>query len=230
MTIIMETNSILQNENIRASTKPSSPRNSRSANQLYLAMLAILVLSVVRIVVHEVTHVREHLQELHSPHHLDIKRFTQMTPDQDFRVQKSDNNDATKEKGSINIEIKEQAGSDNKRQSEVQPYIDILQRAGVKGVKLLADPDIVKKLPLKSDVEDLYGSEPVIIGLETCKTFRETIDPGDAYVGPAGMFNTVSFVSWSRNAQTAQVFCFILMSTLFIDSFFSFGIQCRARI
>jgi len=46
------------------------------------------------------------------------------------------------------------------------------------------------KIPPKADVVEMYGSSPVILGLERCEEFRRNVKPEDAYVGPAGMFNT----------------------------------------
>lgn len=45
------------------------------------------------------------------------------------------------------------------------------------------------KLPIWKDVTDLYGSEPIIFGKETCQTFRDTIPHSERLLGVAGMFN-----------------------------------------
>jgi hypothetical protein len=60
-----------------------------------------------------------------------------------------------------------------------------LKAAGVK----LTD-EIRSSLPPISDLEEMYGSEPVIIGLEKCEEFREKYGPKEAVIAPAGMFNT----------------------------------------
>ena len=64
---------------------------------------------------------------------------------------------------------------------------EILQRAGVE-----VTDEIREQLPPKEDVLSMYGSKPLIIGLDRCETFRNTIAKGDGFIGPAGMFNTVS--------------------------------------
>ena len=64
---------------------------------------------------------------------------------------------------------------------------EILIRAGVE-----VTDELRGQLPPKEDVASMYGSEPVIIGLEQCDRFQSTVVKSDAYIGPAGMFNTVS--------------------------------------
>jgi len=67
----------------------------------------------------------------------------------------------------------------------LRSYEDILKAAGVE----ITD-EIQSSLPPLSDLEDMYGSEPVIIGLEKCSEFRSKYGPNEAFMGPAGMFNT----------------------------------------
>lgn len=45
-------------------------------------------------------------------------------------------------------------------------------------------------IPSVKDIEQLYGSGPKIIGLETCKIFRESVPRSETLIGPAGLFNT----------------------------------------
>jgi len=61
----------------------------------------------------------------------------------------------------------------------------ILQRAGIK-----ITPDIESVIPTWSEVTSLYGSEPRIMGLETCATFRKSVPVAKAMIGPSGTFNT----------------------------------------
>ena len=55
--------------------------------------------------------------------------------------------------------------------------------------------EIKEQLPPMEDVQSMYGSEPIIHGLDTCQAFQNTIESSDAFIAPAGMFNTVSCVS-----------------------------------
>lgn len=64
--------------------------------------------------------------------------------------------------------------------------VDILHEAGIEEI----DPEVIAFLPEWSDVQNLYGDKPVILGLERCEEFRSQADPIDASVGIAGMFNT----------------------------------------
>lgn len=67
----------------------------------------------------------------------------------------------------------------------LRSYEDILKAAGVE----MTD-EIRSSLPPISDLVEMYGSEPVIIGLEKCEEFRGKYGPKEAFMGPAGMFNT----------------------------------------
>ena len=70
---------------------------------------------------------------------------------------------------------------------------EILKRA-----KVEVTEEIRKQLPPKEDVLSMYGEKPIILGLDRCETFRNTVVKGDAFIGPAGMFNTVREEnSWS---------------------------------
>lgn len=63
-------------------------------------------------------------------------------------------------------------------------------KAMLRNANIEITPDIEAELPTWGDVASLYGSKPIIHGLETCSTFQTTVPPSDAYIGPAGMFNT----------------------------------------
>jgi len=67
-----------------------------------------------------------------------------------------------------------------------EKLVEILHDAGVEDM----DVATVLSLPKWSAVTKLYGEGPVIVGLETCETFRKTIPLDDASIGTAGMFNT----------------------------------------
>uniref|UniRef100_A0A7S4RP45 Sulfotransferase domain-containing protein n=1 Tax=Ditylum brightwellii TaxID=49249 RepID=A0A7S4RP45_9STRA len=50
--------------------------------------------------------------------------------------------------------------------------------------------DVKENLPSREEVVKLYGATPRILGLETCQAFRDTVKQQDAFIAPAGMFNT----------------------------------------
>lgn len=64
--------------------------------------------------------------------------------------------------------------------------VEILNEAGILDI----DPEAIAMLPKWSAIEKLYGKKPVVLGLERCEEFRTLLDPADASIGPAGMFNT----------------------------------------
>ena len=70
--------------------------------------------------------------------------------------------------------------------TSIRPLDEILAKAGVE------TNELNETLPTVEGIIDMYGSEPVIVGMDRCETFQNSIIKGDGFVGPAGMFNTVS--------------------------------------
>ena len=52
------------------------------------------------------------------------------------------------------------------------------------------DEELAKQLPSWDDIVSMYGEHPIIHGLDTCQTYRDTVKPEDRMLGPAGIFNT----------------------------------------
>ena len=52
------------------------------------------------------------------------------------------------------------------------------------------DEELAKQLPSWDDIVSMYGEHPIIHGLDTCQTYRDTVSPEDRMLGPAGIFNT----------------------------------------
>ena len=73
---------------------------------------------------------------------------------------------------------------------ERQPLLKILRQAGYdfNDIKVFT-PEVLDSLPKWSDVVELYGG-PVILGLESCKRFRDTVPSDARTLGIAGMFNS----------------------------------------
>ena len=69
-----------------------------------------------------------------------------------------------------------------------EPILQLLRDAGV---AYDLDAATLASLPSWEQVTNLYGSAPVLHGLETCATFRASgSDPGEHLLGVAGTFNT----------------------------------------
>ena len=66
-----------------------------------------------------------------------------------------------------------------------KPLLDILTRAG-----LHVDEHVMRLLPTWSQVEELYGSNPVIFGKQYCQAFRDAVPQEKRFVGVAGQMNT----------------------------------------
>ncbi|KAG7373880.1 hypothetical protein IV203_012975 [Nitzschia inconspicua] len=85
------------------------------------------------------------------------------------------------------------------------PILDILQQAGLLIQEL--DQETIDLLPTWSQVQQLYGTEPRIIGLETCAAFRDSVDPRIRFFGVAGTFNSgTNLVAelMSKNCQITE--------------------------
>ena len=63
-----------------------------------------------------------------------------------------------------------------------EQLVEILNDAGVEEL----DVPTILSLPKWSSVAKLYGDGPVVVGLDTCQRFRETIPLDDASIGTAG--------------------------------------------
>jgi hypothetical protein len=84
------------------------------------------------------------------------------------------------------------------------PILNILQQAGMRIEDL--DQETLNKLPTWSQVQSLYGTSPIIVGLETCDEFVETAsDPTVRFFGVAGTFNTGTNLVAQLMAQNCQI-------------------------
>ena len=63
--------------------------------------------------------------------------------------------------------------------------VSILEASGIN----ITD-DIFARLPTWDIIQSMYGPSPVIYGIETCSAFQRSIPKNEAYIGPAGTFNT----------------------------------------
>jgi hypothetical protein len=52
------------------------------------------------------------------------------------------------------------------------------------------DHDMKEKLPSWSQVQNVVGDHPYILGLDKCATYRKTVPAVDRIMGAAGMFNS----------------------------------------
>ena len=64
---------------------------------------------------------------------------------------------------------------------------DMLLEAGVTEADLETHKN---QLPSMRTIAEQYGTEPVIVGLESCDRFRQTVPPERRMLGSAGMFST----------------------------------------
>ncbi len=115
-------------------------------------------------------------------------------PDSPFVMQAEN---SIKEELRMNVRIQEKIDDGSSRNDNnydinnddhsKQRFIDILTNAGE-----VVTEDIEAKLPTWGEVKDLYGSQPVIMGLDTCQAYQNNpnIAPADRSIGIAGLMNT----------------------------------------
>jgi len=58
------------------------------------------------------------------------------------------------------------------------------------GVNVSEEIPSLAELPSESEIIRMYGSKPVLAGLDTCEAFREAVPAISRMIAPAGMFNT----------------------------------------
>lgn len=81
------------------------------------------------------------------------------------------------------------------------PILDTLHRAGLK-----VDVQVLQRLPTWSQVVNLYGSKPVIVGRDTvCQAFRDQVPAATRFVGVAGQMNTGTNAMAKYLAQNIQI-------------------------
>lgn len=78
-----------------------------------------------------------------------------------------------------------QQNANNNDNNDKQHILDIFQEAGVQ-----LTPAMIYNLPTWSQVQQLIGTHPYVVGLEHCPTFQDTVPPLERMLGSAGMFNT----------------------------------------
>lgn len=67
----------------------------------------------------------------------------------------------------------------------IRPLEAILRSAGVNVTE-----EIETSLPPLSDIVDVYGPDPIILGEDRCDMFQFSVPLEEAFIAPAGMFNT----------------------------------------
>ena len=65
------------------------------------------------------------------------------------------------------------------------PLLEILNHAGMH-----VDVHVLQRLPTWTQVVEMYGKHPVIVGMERCPDFRKAVPAQERYVGVAGQMNT----------------------------------------
>jgi len=71
------------------------------------------------------------------------------------------------------------------------PILEILTQAGMRiEDENELDQEALDQLPTWTQIQNLYGSKPIIYGLEKCEAFRNAVEPTTRFFGIAGTFNT----------------------------------------
>jgi len=154
-------------------TKAFKKRHRRAdgANRLLLVFFLILLVIATFQLIHGNYHVKKHL---YFPLYDDERSSTGDLYNVMHRLQRfrKGNKDAT-------------ALETNNREIRNNHILTILEKSGIE-----LPPELMDQIPPFSHVEQMYGSKPIILGLDRCEEFRQNIDPSFRIIGAAGMFNT----------------------------------------
>jgi hypothetical protein len=98
------------------------------------------------------------------------------------------------------IEINEQYFSPRKER-----VLALLREAGIANL----DNSTVAALPTWNEISQLYGGSqsPIVYGLDTCASYRDTVPEHERHAAVAGMFNTgTNAIAWSlsHNINTSR--------------------------
>jgi hypothetical protein len=97
------------------------------------------------------------------------------------------------------VEVKEQYVSPGKER-----VLALLREAGIVNL----DNSTVAALPTWNEISQLYGSQsPIVYGLDTCASYRDTVPQHERHAAVAGMFNTgTNAIAWSlsHNINTSR--------------------------
>jgi hypothetical protein len=80
---------------------------------------------------------------------------------------------------------------------------EILEQAGVSKDQL--DVETRRKLPTWTAIQNLYGNEPKIYGLDRCADFTNNIEPSVSFFGIAGTFNSGTNLLAQMLIQNCQI-------------------------
>mmetsp|Transcript_22277 Transcript_22277/g.52965 ORF Transcript_22277/g.52965 Transcript_22277/m.52965 type:complete len:452 (+) Transcript_22277:205-1560(+) len=118
----------------------------------------------------------------HSPNPLQYESDPARTSHQSARVAPTDEQDEL-------IQVAKHRGL--QRVDDKGPILEILTQAGMKiEDESDLDQETLDRLPTWTQVQNMYGSKPIIHGLEKCEDFRNAVEPKTRFFGVAGTFNT----------------------------------------
>jgi hypothetical protein len=90
----------------------------------------------------------------------------------------------------VGDETRQVAGAKDAKSQGIDPILKILKQGGYDlNDKKLFSAETMAALPKWDDLSTFYGP-PVILGLETCETFRQTVPPEERLMSIAGTFNS----------------------------------------
>ncbi|MGK3734198.1 MAG: hypothetical protein ACI8RD_000438 [Bacillariaceae sp.] len=144
----------------------------------------------------EIIPARDH----HSPHSMMVDRHRLTSKNEDDKNVPSANedhfyNNATSTRTTLTanqlqlINIAKDRGLKNV--DDKGPILEILTQAGLHiDDEDDLDQETIDLLPSWTQIKSLYGSKPIIRGLERCEEFRDLVEPTTRFFGVAGTFNT----------------------------------------
>ena len=130
-------------------------------------------------------------------------------------VARNRNQQEQRRRGRPMLDLNEEADYEreqrNQQTYEDDPIVDfdkdqiyeILEQAGVQ--KRHMDLETRRKLPTWTRIQQLYGTEPKMYGLERCEAFTSSVEPSISFFGIAGMFNSGTNLLAELLIQNCQI-------------------------
>jgi hypothetical protein len=154
-------------EKLGTKTVRKRHRRTDGANRLLLVFLVILLVIATFQLIHGDYHVKKYL---YFPLHNDERSSSGDLYNVIHRLQRfrKGNKDAA-------------AAETNNSEIRNNHILTILEKSGI-GIT----PELMDQIPPFSHVKQMYGSKPIILGLDRCEEFRKNIDPSFRIIGAAG--------------------------------------------
>jgi hypothetical protein len=104
--------------------------------------------------------------------------------------QESETSETSPKKQVVNHQVHNQYDKQLSADSDLDSKERVIQIIKDADMESQLTPEIIEKLPTWKQVVDILGPAPRIFGLDSCQAFQDSLDPAEAFIAPAGAFNS----------------------------------------